>query len=58
MVAAKAGYDTLVVDELHSGVARIASLCLLYFHQYYLMLQHCPLVIVVSQTAHLLEPYW
>jgi len=60
MVAAKAGNYTMVtvVNEIHSKVARIGCLCSVYFQHYYLMLPHCHLDVVVSQTAHWLEPYW
>ena len=62
MVAVKAGNYTLVVvvvvNEIYLRVARIESLCFVYFHHYYMMLPHCHLGVVVSQTAHLLEPYW
>jgi len=60
MVAAKAGNYTLVVvmDEIDSRVAQTECLCSVYFQHYYLMLRHCHLGIVLSQTAHLLEPYW
>jgi len=58
MVAAKVGNDTLlVVDEIDSRVARIECLCLVYFQHYHLMIPHRHLGVVVSQTAHLLEPY-
>ena len=56
-MAAKAK-NTLVVDEIDYWVARIACLCCVYFQDYYLMLTHCYLGVVVSQTAHLLVPYW
>jgi hypothetical protein len=60
MVAAKVGNYILVVvvDEIDLQVARIECFCLVYFQHYYLMLPHCHLGVVVSQTAHLLEPYW
>jgi len=60
MVPAKAGNYTLmvVVDEIDSRVAQIVCLCLVYFPHYYRMLPHCPLGVVVSQTALRLEPYW
>ena len=67
MVAAKAGNYTLVlvvvvvvvgVDEIDSQIARIECLCSVYFQHYYLTLRHCLLGVVVSQTAHWLEPYW
>ena len=57
MVAVKVGNYTQVVDEINSGVLGIEFLCLVYFRHYYLMLPHCPLGIVVSQTTHQLEPY-
>ena len=65
MVAAKAGNYTLVVvvvvvvvDEIDLRVARIEYLCSVYFQHYNLMLRHCHPGIVVSETAHLLEPDW
>jgi len=62
MVAAKAGNYTLVlvvvVDEIDSRIARIECLSLVYFQHDSLTLPHCLLGIVVSQTAHWLEPYW
>jgi len=61
MVPPKAGNYTLVVvvvDEIDSRVARIECLYSVYFPHYYRMLPHCPLGVVVSQTVHLLEPYW
>jgi len=58
MVAAKAGNNTPVEAEIDLWVARIECLCSVYFHHYYQMLQHCPLGVVVSQTAHQLKPYW
>jgi hypothetical protein len=67
MVAAKAGNYTLVlvvvvvvvvVDEIDSRIARIECLCSVYFQHDYLTLPHCLLGVVVSQTAHWLEPYW
>jgi len=59
MVAAKAGSYTrvVVVDESDSWVVRIECLCSILFQHYHLMLAHCHLGVVVSQTAHLLEPY-
>jgi hypothetical protein len=66
MVAAKAGNYTLVlvvvlvvavVDEIYSRIARIECLCLVYFQHDYLTFPHCLLGVVVSQTAHWLEPY-
>jgi len=60
MVAARAGTYTLmvVVDEIYSRVAQIECLCLVYFQHYYLMLPHCHLGIVGSQTVGFLERYW
>jgi hypothetical protein len=59
MVAAKAGnYTLVVVDEIDLQVVQIDFLCSVYFQCYYLMLSHCYLGVVVSQTAHLLQPYW
>jgi hypothetical protein len=57
-VAAKVGNYTLmvVVDEIDLRVARIESLYSVYFQHYYLMLQHCHLGVIVSQTGHSLEP--
>jgi hypothetical protein len=48
----------VVVDEINLQVAPIEYLCLVYFHHYYLMLPHCHLGVVVSQTPHWLKPYW
>ena len=56
MEAAKAGNSTLVVEEIDSWVARIECFCLVYFQHDYLMLPNCHLGIVVSQTAHTVEP--
>jgi len=61
MVPVKAGNYTLVVvvvDEIDSGIARIECVGSVCFPHYYLMLPHCHLGIVVSQTALWLEPYW
>ena len=58
MVAVKAGNYALVVEEIDWWVARIESRCSVYFQHYYLMLSHCHLGVVVSQTGHLVEPYW
>jgi len=58
MIAAKAGNNTPLVDEMVSWVTWIQCLCSAYFLHYYLMLPHCHLGIVVSETAHLLKPYW
>ena len=60
MEAAKAGNYTLVlvVDKIELWIARIERRCSVYFQHHYLMLPHCHLGVVVSQTAHLLEPYW
>jgi len=58
MVVAKAGNYTAVVDDICSWVAQIECLCSLYFQHYYLTFPHCHLGVAVSQTAHLLEPYW
>jgi hypothetical protein len=58
MVAAKAGNYTLVVvvvvvmDEIDSRIARNVCLCYVYLQHDYLMLPHCLLGVVVSQTAH------
>jgi hypothetical protein len=58
MEAAKAGNYTPVEVEFDSAVARIECLCSVYFLHDYLTLPHCLLGVVVSQTAHWLEPYW
>jgi hypothetical protein len=58
MEAAKAGNYTAVEDEFDLGVARNEYLCSVYFQHYCQMLPHCHLGVVVSQTAHLMEPYW
>jgi hypothetical protein len=57
-VPVKVGNYTLVVNEFDLWVAQIECLCLVYFQYYYLMLPHCSLGFVVSQTAHLFKPYW
>ena len=54
-VAPKAGNYNPLVDEFELWVARIGSLCSVYFQHHYLMLPHCHLGVVVSQTAHRLE---
>jgi len=56
MEAAKAGNYTPVGEEIDSCVARIECLCSVYFP--HLMLPHCHLGVVVSQTGHPVEPYW
>ena len=56
MMPAKVGTYTLVVNEIDPGVAGIKYLCSVYFQHYYQMLPHSPMGIVLSQTAHLLEP--
>ena len=58
MVAAKAGNYTPGEDELDLWDARIECLCSVYFQHYYMMLPHCHQGVVVSQTAHRVEPYW
>jgi len=58
MVTARVDNYTPLVGEIHSGVAPNECLCSVYFQHYYLMLPHCPLGVVVSQTARLLSPYW
>ena len=58
MVAAKAGNYTPGEDEFDLWVAQIECLCSVYFQHYYMMLPHCHLGVVVSQTAHRVEPYW
>jgi hypothetical protein len=45
-------------DELDLWVARIECLCSVYTHHYHVMLPHCHQGVVVSQTAHRVEPYW
>ena len=58
MVAGKAGnYTPGVFDEIDLRAARIECLCSVYLQHYYLMLPHCHLGVVVSQTAQWLEPY-
>jgi hypothetical protein len=57
-VAVKAGNYTPVADEFDLWVARIVCFGLVYFQHHYVMLPHCHLGLVVSQTAHQLEPYW
>jgi hypothetical protein len=58
MEAAKVGNYTLVVDDIEWWVARIECLCSVYFQHRYLMLPHCHLGVVVSQTGLTVEPYW
>jgi hypothetical protein len=59
MVLAKGGTHTRVtLQEMDSWVARIVFCCSVYFQHYYLILLHCHLGIVVSQTPRVLEPYW
>ena len=58
MEAAKAGNYTPVVEEIDLWVTRIECLCSVYFQHGYLMLTHCHLGVVVSQTGHPVEPYW
>ena len=58
MVAARAGNYTLVEDEFNLVAARFEYLCSVYFQHYYLILPHFHLGVVLSQTAHPLEPYW
>jgi hypothetical protein len=55
MEGAKAGNYTPEVEETDSWVARIDCLRSVYFP--HLMLPHCRLGVVVSQTGHLVEPY-
>jgi hypothetical protein len=57
MQAAKAGNYTPVVEEIDYWVARMQCLCSVYFQHYYLMLPHCHLGIVASQSCQLVEPY-
>jgi len=58
MVAAKVGNNTLVVvvAKIDLQVARIECLCTVYFPRYNLILPHCHLGVVVSQTAYWLKP--
>jgi len=58
MEVAKAGNYTLVVEVIDLWVARIECLCSVYFQHGNLMLPHCHLGIVVSQTGHPVQPYW
>jgi len=58
MEAAKAGNCTPVVEEIDLWVPRIECLSSVYFQHGYLMLPHHHLGVVVSQTGHLVEPYW
>jgi len=58
MLAAKVGNYTMAEDGFDLSVARIECLGSVYFQHYYLMLPHCHLGVVVSQTAHQLEPSW
>jgi len=58
MVAARAGNNTPVEDEFDLWAAQIECLCSVYFQHYSLMLPYCHLGVVVSQTAHLVEPNW
>jgi hypothetical protein len=58
MVAARAGNYTPVEDEFNLWASRIECLCSVNFHHYSLMLPHCHLGVVVSQTTNLVEPYW
>jgi hypothetical protein len=58
MVAAKAGNNTPVVEDINSWGALFECLCLVYFQHYYLMLPHRHLGVVVGQTGHPVEPYW
>jgi hypothetical protein len=56
MEAAKAGNYTPVEDEFDSGVDRIECICSVYFRPDCQMLPHCLRGVVVSQTAHPMEP--
>jgi hypothetical protein len=56
MEAATAGIYTPVVEEIDSWIARIHCLCSVYFP--HLILPHCHLGIVVSQTGLPVEQYW
>ena len=58
MEAGKVGNYTPVVEEIDSWVTRIECLCSVHFQRYYLILPHCHLGVVVSQTGHLMEPDW
>jgi hypothetical protein len=56
MEVAKAGNYTPVEVEIDSWVARIDYLCSVYFP--HLVLPHCHLGVVVSQTGHPVESIW
>jgi len=58
MVAVRVDNYTPVEDAFDLWAARIEFLCSVYVPHYYLMLPHCHPDIVVSQTAHLVQPYW
>jgi hypothetical protein len=58
MEAVMVGNYTPGEDEFDSEVARIECLCSVYFHHCCQILPHGLLGVVVSQTAHLMEPYW
>jgi hypothetical protein len=58
MEAAKVGNYTPGEDEFDLWVARIECLCSVYSQHYYMMLPHCHQGVVMSQTAHRVEPYW
>ena len=58
MVAAKAGNNTSVVDQIDLWAVWVECLCSMYSQHCYLMLPNCHLGIGKSQTAHLLNPYW
>jgi hypothetical protein len=58
MEAEKAGNNTPVVAEIELLVARIEFLCSVYFVLSCLILPHCHLGVVVSQSGYLMEPCW
>jgi len=59
MVDAKAGnYTLVVVEEIGLWNAQIEGRCVVFFQHYHVMLPHCHLGVVISQTASLLDPNW
>jgi len=58
MVAAMKGRYTPLVDQIDFWLAQIDCLRAVYSQHHYLILLHCFLGVVASQTAHLLEPDW
>jgi hypothetical protein len=54
--ATKAENYTPGVEDTDSGATGIECLSSVYFQHYHLMLPHCHLGVVVSQTGHLFEP--